>query len=140
MRFSNKIKYGLQFLLFLDVDTEPYTDIQRGALSCNVSHKFLEAIAVELRKEGILDVKRGAGGGYKLSKHPSQITLADVVRALSSKSKPEVEEPTKELTRQVVDKILSLTQQQFWETMEKTTLQDMQKTYYESTDKIMYYI
>lgn len=141
MRFSNKIKYGLQFLLFLDVDTEPYTDILRGALSCDISHKFLEAIAVELKKEGILDVKRGAGGGYKLAKQPDQITLADVFRALS-REKPQVEkdEPLNELTRQVVDKIIFTTQQEFWNTMEKTTLLDMQKVYYENTEKLMYYI
>lgn len=141
MRFSNKIKYGLQFLLFLDVDTEVYTDILRGALSCNISHKFLEAIAVELKNEGILEVKRGAGGGYKLAKQPDQITLADVVRALSKeKLLEEKEEPLKELTRQVVEKIIFQTQQEFWKSMEKTTLLDIQKVYYENTEKLMYYI
>ena len=58
LRFSNKIKYGLQVLLFLDVDTEEYTDIQRAALSCELPHKFLEGIAVSLKKHGILEVKR----------------------------------------------------------------------------------
>src|SRR5690554_7230470 len=91
LRFSNKIKYGLQFLLFLDVDTETYTDIQRAALSCEIPHKFLEGIAVSLKKHGILEVKRGAGGGYRLSREAEAVTLGQVVQALRS------EEHTSEL-------------------------------------------
>lgn len=139
MKFSNKIKYGLQFLLFISVDSEPHTDIQRAALSCDISHKFLEAIAVDLKKQGLVIVKRGAGGGYKLAKKVDEITLADVVRALNKK-KPKEETSKNEITQQVIDRILSKTQQDFWNKMENVTLLDMQKIYYEDSDKIMYYI
>ena len=139
MKFSNKIKYGLQFLLFISVDAEPHTDFQRAALSCDISHKFLEPIAVDLKKQGLVIVKRGAGGGYKLAKKVDEITLADVVRALNKK-KPKQEISKNELTQQVVDRILSKTQQDFWNKMENVTLLDMQKIYYEDSDKIMYYI
>lgn len=139
MKFSNKIKYGLQFLLFISVDAEPHTDIQRAALSCDISHKFLETIAVDLKKQGLVVVKRGAGGGYKLAKKVDEITLADVVRALNKK-KPKEEISKNEITQQVVDRILSKTQQDFWDKMENVTLLDMQKIYYEDSDKIMYYI
>ncbi len=139
MKFSNKIKYGLQFLLFISVDAEPHTDIQRAAISCDISHKFLEAIAVDLKKQGLVTVKRGAGGGYKLAKRVDKITLADVVRALNKKENKN-ETPKREITQQVVDRILSKTQQEFWNKMESVTLLDMQKIYYEESDKIMYYI
>ena len=139
MKFSNKIKYGLQFLLFISVDAEPHTDIQRAALSCDISHKFLETIAVDLKKQGLVIVKRGAGGGYKLAKKVDEITLADVVRALNKK-KPKEETSKNEITQQVIDRILSKTQQDFWNKMENVTLLDMQKIYYEDSDKIMYYI
>ena len=139
MKFSNKIKYGLHFLLFISVDAEPHTDIQRAALSCDISHKFLETIAVDLKKQGLVIVKRGAGGGYKLAKKVDEITLADVVRALNKK-KPKEEISKNEITQQVIDRILSKTQQDFWNKMENVTLLDMQKIYYEDSDKIMYYI
>ncbi|HKL71236.1 MAG TPA: Rrf2 family transcriptional regulator [Marinilabiliaceae bacterium] len=139
MKFSNKIRYGLQFLLFISVDTETYTDIQRAAISCDISHKFLEAIAVDLKKKGLLIVKRGAGGGYKLAKKIDKITMADVMRALGKKD-PMKNTPKNEITQQVVDKILTHTQKQFWDLMEKVSLLDMQKIYYEDSDKIMYYI
>lgn len=139
MRFSNRVKYGLQFLLFLDVDNEDYTDIQRAALSCDIPHKFLEGIAVDLKKGGVLDVKRGAGGGYRLTRNPREVTLGKVV-AILDKKEPKVYEESRELTRQVVDEVLNDALDEFWQIMNGMTLFDIQKKYYESADKIMYYI
>lgn len=139
IRFSNRVKYGLQFLLFLDVDNEDYTDIQRAALSCDIPHKFLEGIAVDLKKGGVLDVKRGAGGGYRLTRNPREVTLGKVV-AILDKKEPKVYEESRELTRQVVDEVLNDALDEFWQIMNGMTLFDIQKKYYESADKIMYYI
>ena len=139
LRFSNKVKYGLQFLLFLDVDTEEYTDIQRAAISCEIPHKFLEGIAVTLKKHGILEVKRGAGGGYRLTRDPRNVSLAQIVEALEGISgKPNSK--SLELTGQVIDEILADTIVEFRRQMESITLQDIHKKYYESADKLMYYI
>jgi Rrf2 family cysteine metabolism transcriptional repressor len=139
LRFSNKVKYGLQFLLFLDVDTEEYTDIQRAAISCEIPHKFLEGIAVTLKKHGILEVKRGAGGGYRLTRDPRNVSLAQIVEALEGISgKPNSK--SLELTGQVIDEILADTIVEFRKQMESITLQDIHKKYYESADKLMYYI
>lgn len=139
LRFSNKVKYGLQFLLFLDVDTEEYTDIQRAAISCEIPHKFLEGIAVTLKKHGILEVKRGAGGGYRLTRDPRNVSLAQIIEALEGISgKPNSK--SLELTGQVIDEILTDTIVEFRKQMESITLQDIHKKYYESADKLMYYI
>ncbi|HHU00253.1 RrF2 family transcriptional regulator [Xiashengella succiniciproducens] len=139
LRFSNKVKYGLQFLLFLDVDTEEYTDIQRAAISCEIPHKFLEGIAVTLKKHGILEVKRGAGGGYRLTRDPRNVSLAQIIEALEGISgKPNSK--SLELTGQVIDEILADTIVEFRKQMESITLQDIHKKYYESADKLMYYI
>lgn len=43
--------------------------------------KFLETILGDLRRAGILDAQRGSAGGYRLTKDPAEITLADIVRA-----------------------------------------------------------
>ena len=42
--------------------------------------KFLENILLELKKAGILESKKGKGGGYFLAKDPHKILLADVLR------------------------------------------------------------
>lgn len=44
--------------------------------------KFLENILLELRKGGILESKKGKGGGYYFAIPPSKILLATVMRLL----------------------------------------------------------
>ena len=45
--------------------------------------KFLENILLELKKAGMLGSKKGKGGGYYLSKDPSEIRVADVIRLVN---------------------------------------------------------
>src|SRR5690348_4993726 len=42
--------------------------------------KFLEGILLELKNQGLLESKRGKGGGYQLRKTPEQITLGEIIR------------------------------------------------------------
>jgi Rrf2 family protein len=44
--------------------------------------KFLEAILLELKRHGLLHSKKGKGGGYFLSRNPSQVTLGQIIRIL----------------------------------------------------------
>ncbi|MFC5403537.1 RrF2 family transcriptional regulator [Cohnella soli] len=39
-----------------------------------------------LRKNGFVDTREGSGGGYRLSREPSDVTLADVYQALAAGS------------------------------------------------------
>lgn len=45
--------------------------------------KFLENILLELKKAGILDSKKGKGGGYLLSKDPSKVKVATIIRLVN---------------------------------------------------------
>jgi len=45
--------------------------------------KFLENILLELKKAGILDSKKGKGGGYFLNKSPELIKVAQVIRLIN---------------------------------------------------------
>jgi Rrf2 family protein len=45
--------------------------------------KFLENILLELKRAGILESKKGKGGGYYLKKDPAQIKVATVVRIVN---------------------------------------------------------
>jgi len=42
--------------------------------------KFLENILLELKRAGILDSKKGKGGGYFIKADPSKTTVASVIR------------------------------------------------------------
>lgn len=80
---TKKGKYGLKALAYLAMlepgETAFVADI---AAHNNISKKFLDAILLELRNDGILRSKKGPGGGYCLSKAPSQITIGQAVRVL----------------------------------------------------------
>src|SRR6187399_1254182 len=80
---SKKAKYGLHALGMLaqEYGNGP-TLISDIAASEHIPHKFLELILLELKRKGILLSKKGKGGGYALSRPPSQITVGEVIRAL----------------------------------------------------------
>jgi Rrf2 family protein len=45
-----------------------------------IPRKFLEAILVQLRDGGLVDSRRGPQGGHRLSREPSTISIADIIR------------------------------------------------------------
>jgi Rrf2 family cysteine metabolism transcriptional repressor len=51
---------------------------------------YLEQLVAALRKAGLVNGKRGAGGGYVLAREPSEITAGDVVRALEGPIEPQI--------------------------------------------------
>src|SRR5205085_5898639 len=44
--------------------------------------KFLEQILLSLKASGLVESRRGKGGGYVLAHRPDQITLASVIRMI----------------------------------------------------------
>ncbi len=51
---------------------------------------YLEQLVASLRKAGLVQGKRGAGGGYTLSRDPLAITAGDIVRALEGPIEPQI--------------------------------------------------
>lgn len=51
---------------------------------------YLEQLVAVLRRAGLVTGKRGAGGGYTLSREPAAITAGDVVRALEGPIEPQI--------------------------------------------------
>ena len=77
-----KSKYAIKALVFL---AKKYSNKKPVAIneiseSEKIPRKFLEAILLELRKNGLLGSKMGANGGYYLLKHPEEIMLSNVIR------------------------------------------------------------
>jgi Rrf2 family protein len=58
------------------------------ANSQGISQAYLEQIAIELRRAGLLQSRRGAQGGYFLAKAPETITTGEVIRALEGSILP----------------------------------------------------
>jgi Rrf2 family protein len=78
---SKKSKYAINALVYLakKKDTGPIL-IAEIAEKQNIPQKFLEAILLDLKRNGILASKRGKGGGYYMLKNPEDVNLADVMR------------------------------------------------------------
>jgi Rrf2 family protein len=51
---------------------------------------YLEQLVAVLRRAGLVNGKRGAGGGYTLAREPRDITAGDVVRALEGPIEPQI--------------------------------------------------
>ncbi len=80
---SRKTKYGLKALLTLAEDRSGFpVGIAAVAERDAIPRKFLEAILLELKRHGLVDSKKGKGGGYVLRRRPEDITFGDVMRAL----------------------------------------------------------
>jgi Rrf2 family protein len=80
---TRKSKYGLKALLALAEDpARGPTLIADLADRHRLPKKFLEAILLELKRHGVLQSKKGKGGGYFLSRPPSQIMVGQIIRIL----------------------------------------------------------
>jgi Rrf2 family cysteine metabolism transcriptional repressor len=58
------------------------------AQSQGISQAYLEQIAIDLRRAGLLESRRGAQGGYYLAQAPEGTTAGDVIRALEGSILP----------------------------------------------------
>jgi Rrf2 family protein len=82
MRVSAKVDYALRALLELAAAPPGPVKGERLATAQGIPPKFLENILTELRRAEIVASQRGVDGGYRLAKPASEISVADVVRAL----------------------------------------------------------
>jgi Rrf2 family protein len=80
---NKKTQYAFQALMYLaeNQNSGPVL-IAEIADTKKIPLKFLENILLELRKAGILESKKGKGGGYFLNLPPSKIRLADIIRKI----------------------------------------------------------
>ena len=78
---SKKAKYAIKALLALaDHDREEPVRIADLARDEQIPAKFLELILLDLRNQGILQSRKGKGGGYLLARDPADIYVGQIVR------------------------------------------------------------
>jgi Rrf2 family cysteine metabolism transcriptional repressor len=88
---STRGEYGMRLM----VDLARHW--QQGSVSLHavatredLPEAYLEQLVAVLRKAGLVNGKRGAGGGYMLARDPSAITAGDIVRALEGPIEPQI--------------------------------------------------
>ena len=86
---SKKAKYALRAVLALAKEHgHGPVLIAELAERERIPKKFLELILLDLKNEGLLQSKKGKGGGYALGKAPDKITVGQIIRALDGPIAP----------------------------------------------------
>lgn len=83
MKLSTKGRYGTRAALELALRYGGGPVIVRDISDAQeIPVRYLENILNTLRRDGIVASSRGAGGGFRLARDPSTITVGDIVRSL----------------------------------------------------------
>ena len=92
MRLSKRGEYGLRAMIYLATPgadgRAPVVQIREISRREQIPAKFLEQILLTLKNAGFLHSKMGVGGGYYLTKPPSEITLGQIFRVLDGPLAP----------------------------------------------------
>ena len=84
MRISAKADYAVRAAAELAAASPAGRPVKGDQLAAAqaIPQKFLENILADLRNAGLVQTRRGADGGYALTRPASEISLAEVLRAV----------------------------------------------------------
>lgn len=83
MKLSTKGRYGVKAMVDLAIHYgEEPVSIKIISERQNISEYYLEQLFSPLRKSNLIKSVRGAQGGYVLSRHPKDITIAEIMEVL----------------------------------------------------------
>lgn len=89
MKISQKGLYALQALMVLARNYKKNAvKIREIAYEENLPEKFLELILLELKNARMVESVRGAHGGYRLRRPPTEIFLSEVIRLIDGPLAP----------------------------------------------------
>lgn len=90
MKLSKRGEYGLRALIHLASQSDSLTAVPMHQIAQEeqIPAKFLEQILMTLTNAGLVQSKKGRGGGYYLGKTAAEITLGQVVRTLDGPLAP----------------------------------------------------
>ena len=89
MKLSLRGEYALRALIVLGLNYgESVVRIHSISEQQNIPKRFLEQILNDLKSAGVVESRRGVAGGYRLSKPPERISLAQVVRHIEGPLAP----------------------------------------------------
>lgn len=88
MKITTKTRYGIRALVHIAEETKPDGEklirIKDIAESQKITVQYLEQILYKLKKEKVIEGKRGPSGGYKIALNPSEITMEKIFNILES--------------------------------------------------------
>ena len=85
MRLSARADYALRAAIELAAAQDGHVTAEQLAHAQNIPGKFLETILTHLRRSELVRSQRGPDGGFWLARPASEISLADIIRAIDGK-------------------------------------------------------
>jgi Rrf2 family protein len=89
MKVSTRGEYGVRAMVAL---AKNYGDgpmsISAVARESSVPYAYLEQLIVPLRRAGLVESKRGAQGGYVLSRSPEEMRIGEIYRVMEGPVAP----------------------------------------------------
>jgi Rrf2 family iron-sulfur cluster assembly transcriptional regulator len=85
MRLTSKGRYAVMAMadLALHGGRERAVPLQDVASRQEISLSYLEQLFARMRRAGLVSGVRGPGGGYRLSRDASNVTIADIIAAVN---------------------------------------------------------
>lgn len=90
MRLGNTTKYAFESLAYLirSHARDEWAQIADIAGASGIPRKYLEQVLLDLKTGGLLESKKGQGGGYRLSRSPDAISIGQVLSAIQGELLP----------------------------------------------------
>ena len=86
MRLSARVDYAIRACVVLAAarteSADAWTKADDVAAAQAIPAQFLDTILRDLRRGGLLDSRRGQDGGHRLARPATEITVAEVIRAI----------------------------------------------------------
>ena len=80
MVISSKGRYALRVMVYLAVNhSDDYIPLKEISQKEDLSQKYLETITRMLSKAHLIEAASGHGGGYRLTKNPSEYSISEIL-------------------------------------------------------------
>lgn len=80
MKISTRGRYALRCMLNMALkQDEKAKPISRISEQEGISSNYIEQLFLQLKKGGLIESKRGRGGGYKLARKPARIPVSEII-------------------------------------------------------------
>lgn len=127
MKLSTKGRYAVMAMMELALhDKEGLLPLADLGLAQDISISYLEQLFAKLRAADLVSGVRGPRGGYRLARPATQISLAEIVKAVDEKADPfRVLVPTRlDSRRQVINALWQDVSRQIYHFLDDISLAD----------------
>jgi Rrf2 family transcriptional regulator, cysteine metabolism repressor len=141
MRLSKKTEYALMALIYTARHPDGTTfQIKELADRNGIPKKFLELILLELKNAGIVQSRRGVGGGYLLARRPETVRSTEIIEAIEGPVSPKKArqgrggKPSGEALSPAVSRLVRETSEAIESVLDRWTLADLAREEQEAAE------